>query len=490
MSDIDSQNSAEVESICVKIEKGDCSQKEFHFHKPFRIGRDEECEIQLNDGIVSRSHVEVFWLNDQWWVSDLDSANGTYVNGEKIDRVSLKDKLTIQIGEKGPILKLNISKKSGAQNSNDYKSPSVTRYIKHYFDDADGKREVGEHTKMIRRAFEVVKKKHSSKYKIAIIGITLIAISVGVYAVYQHINTKKQKALAENIFYNMKSMELEISKLTEALLNSGDEHLIASINQLKDRQVKMERQYDDYMGALGVYDMDEEERLIFNMARIFGECELSMPDEFVDEVRNYIDKWRSSERLKNAILRAEQNGFDKIIVKKMLNKNLAPQFFYLALQESDFKETIVGPTTRYGFAKGVWQFIPKTAIKYGLKLGPLTKMSRYDPRDERFNFDKATTAAANYISDIYNTEAQASGLLVIASYNWGEHNIRDLILKLPGNPKERNFWNILKKYKSKVPKETYNYVFYIFSAAVIGENPKLFGFDFENPLKKFVQNIN
>jgi hypothetical protein len=34
----------------------------------------------------------------------------------------------------------------------------------------------------------------------------------------------------------------------------------------------------------------------------------------------------------------------------------------------------------------------------------------------------------------------------------------------------------------QIPKETYDYVFYILSAAVIGENPRLFGFDFENPL--------
>jgi hypothetical protein len=32
------------------------------------------------------------------------------------------------------------------------------------------------------------------------------------------------------------------------------------------------------------------------------------------------------------------------------------------------------------------------------------------------------------------------------------------------------------------PPETYNYVFYIVSAAVIGENPRLFGFNFNNPL--------
>jgi hypothetical protein len=53
---------------------------------------------------------------------------------------------------------------------------------------------------------------------------------------------------------------------------------------------------------------------------------------------------------------------------------------------------------------------------------------------------------------------------------------------MPENPRERNFWKVLADHKEKWPKETYDYVYYIFSAAVIGENPKLFGFRFENPL--------
>jgi membrane-bound lytic murein transglycosylase D len=62
-----------------------------------------------------------------------------------------------------------------------------------------------------------------------------------------------------------------------------------------------------------------------------------------------------------------------------------------------------------------------------------------------------------------------------------------LIRSLPENPRERNFWKLLEKYRDKIPGETYNYVFYIFSAAVIGENPRLFGFNFDNPLKNPIQ---
>jgi hypothetical protein len=35
--------------------------------------------------------------------------------------------------------------------------------------------------------------------------------------------------------------------------------------------------------------------------------------------------------------------------------------------------------------------------------------------------------------------------------------------------------------KKNIPQETYDYVFYIFSATVIYENPRLFGFNFDCP---------
>jgi len=83
---------------------------------------------------------------------------------------------------------------------------------------------------------------------------------------------------------------------------------------------------------------------------------------------------------------------------------------------------------------------------------------------------------------LYSTDAQASGYLVMASYNWGENQVLPLIRSMPANPKDRNFWQLLAKYRDQIPEETYDYVFYIASAAVIGENPRLFGFQFDNPL--------
>ena len=245
---------------------------------------------------------------------------------------------------------------------------------------------------------------------------------------------------------------------------------------------EMENRYDNFVDKVGLFHkgMSEEDRLIFKVARIFGECEINVPKGFAKEVKVYITKWQSSNRLARAIQRARINGYTPIVREAMVQNYLPPQFFYLALQESNYERGIIGPKTYAGIAKGIWQFIPDTANRYGLKTGPLLDVRRYDSQDERFDFQKATMAAAKYLRDIYTTEAQASGLLVMASYNWGENRVRKLIRKMPKNPRQRNFWELIKKHN--IPKETYNYVYYIFSAAVIGENPKLFGFEFENPL--------
>jgi hypothetical protein len=71
---------------------------------------------------------------------------------------------------------------------------------------------------------------------------------------------------------------------------------------------------------------------------------------------------------------------------------------------------------------------------------------------------------------------------VLAIYNYGGTNVRRLIRSLPETPRERNFWQILLEHRDKFPRETYDYVLNVFSAAVIGENPQLFGFDFNPPL--------
>ncbi len=51
---------------------------------PFSVGRRPGCSLQLNYKTISGNHAELTLENEQLWVSDLNSTNGTYVNGRRI----------------------------------------------------------------------------------------------------------------------------------------------------------------------------------------------------------------------------------------------------------------------------------------------------------------------------------------------------------------------------------------------------------------------
>lgn len=49
------------------------------------IGRHRTCAIQVRDDAASRQHCQVFWGEGHWWVKDLESANGTVLNGRPLE---------------------------------------------------------------------------------------------------------------------------------------------------------------------------------------------------------------------------------------------------------------------------------------------------------------------------------------------------------------------------------------------------------------------
>ena len=250
----------------------------------------------------------------------------------------------------------------------------------------------------------------------------------------------------------------------------------------QQEQEELRAKYVDFLDELGISreKLSPEDWLIYRVARVFGECDVSMPAEFLAKVKEYIRLWQRGHRLARAMERSRRGNLAPLISATLLSHDLPPQFFYLAVQESGLDTLVCGPDTRSGIAKGMWQFIPMTAWKYGLQTGPLIDLRRADPHDDRHSLRKSTEAAAGYLRDLYDNEAQASGLLVMACYNWDETKIREMLSTMPENPRQRNFWNLLARHT--LPDETYSYVFYIVSAAVIGENPRLFGFDFDSPL--------
>jgi hypothetical protein len=62
------------------------------------IGRSRECDIQLGDPNISRRHAELRQEGTTYWIVDLDSTNGTMINGRRLKRAKLEDGDTITLG--------------------------------------------------------------------------------------------------------------------------------------------------------------------------------------------------------------------------------------------------------------------------------------------------------------------------------------------------------------------------------------------------------
>ena len=78
----------------------------FEFSNSFMFGRDPECEISLDDPMVSRHHARVFVENRQWYVEDLRSRNGTRLSGQLITRAQLPPVAELKFYPKGPTFKV------------------------------------------------------------------------------------------------------------------------------------------------------------------------------------------------------------------------------------------------------------------------------------------------------------------------------------------------------------------------------------------------
>jgi hypothetical protein len=64
-----------------------------------RIGREGENEILLPHDSVSRKHCEVWLMEDAVLVRDLQSRNGTFVNGERITEAEWLEGQTLRVGD-------------------------------------------------------------------------------------------------------------------------------------------------------------------------------------------------------------------------------------------------------------------------------------------------------------------------------------------------------------------------------------------------------
>ncbi len=78
---------------------GPLGYRTFHLDEPLvSIGRQSSNDIRLDDPFVSRHHCVIRNEGEQHMIEDLNSANGTFIDGERVKAGPLKEESLIQIG--------------------------------------------------------------------------------------------------------------------------------------------------------------------------------------------------------------------------------------------------------------------------------------------------------------------------------------------------------------------------------------------------------
>jgi len=84
--------------IIVKL--GEAVVQKYSFDKEaMRVGRGRDNDIVLENLQVSRNHAEIRKENDRFVLVDLQSANGTFINGVRVSKTEILDNDVVAIGK-------------------------------------------------------------------------------------------------------------------------------------------------------------------------------------------------------------------------------------------------------------------------------------------------------------------------------------------------------------------------------------------------------
>jgi membrane-bound lytic murein transglycosylase D len=150
------------------------------------------------------------------------------------------------------------------------------------------------------------------------------------------------------------------------------------------------------------------------------------------------------------------------IVKALKEAGLPEELSWLPLIESGFKVRALSRSR----ALGLWQFIPSTAHKYGLK--------RDRWIDERLDPVKSMNAAIEYLADLH--EIFGDWATVLAAYNCGEGTVLRAISRQKKDYLD-DFWDLYQR----LPYETARYFPRFLAVLAIVKDPARYGFTLEEP---------
>jgi membrane-bound lytic murein transglycosylase D len=145
------------------------------------------------------------------------------------------------------------------------------------------------------------------------------------------------------------------------------------------------------------------------------------------------------------------------IVEELQSREMPLDLALLPIVESAYHPFALSPMR----ASGIWQFIPGTGKRYGLK-----QNSWYDGRRDII---AATRAALDYLEALHR-QFDGDWLLAMAAYNAGERNVARAIERNRNAGRDTDFWSV----SQYLPRETRAYVPSILAVAELVSGPERF----------------
>ena len=173
-------------------------------------------------------------------------------------------------------------------------------------------------------------------------------------------------------------------------------------------------------------------------------------------IRQYLSYYQGKGRATLELGWKRMGAYQPALEAILQKRGLPPELVYLGITESGFNRWALSPKQ----ARGIWQFIPTTAARYGL--------AQNAGADERIDPIKSTIAAAEYLKDLYATFGD--WYLALAAYNAGEKRIQTVMARTG----VRDFWEMRKL--GLLPRETANYVPTVLATISISRNTGKLGF--------------
>lgn len=440
------------------------------------VGRSPDSDVIIQgpeNASVSVHHCEISRQDDGYRIRDLDSTNGTFLNGERITEAELCAPAAIRLGAHGPELTFDFSDEVVAPPLEETQvipegivaPPAAGTYDGLLSDAVEQSRRaralgLADQTMTIMRdALNQALRHTGRRFRLVILVLAGLLVAISAGAAWRITQLSHEKQAIDGRIQDIETRLEQAQNVGEA------DRLITELDTYQGEGEQLQRELLFRFGGreFGGRRPDFVTSEILRLMAEFGAEVYSVPPEFTERANHYIEQYEGANHPLMERALGEEAPQINLVRGVLEESHLPPDLVYVPLVES-----ALGDDASAAGAVGIWQFTAPTAKAYGLRI---------DGRvDERKDVLKATRAACRYLRElILDFGTGSSVMLALAAYDLGPTKVKQAILKNVQDPiKQRNFWYL---YRTRsIPPETREYVPKVMAAIIIGRNPQHFGF--------------